>query len=118
MSKAQGDGFRTWTDREFNAYKDRLWEHLRPMRDKVTKWYDNGDGFWVLAESWNELYNPNGVYKWHGWKVEKRMFRLAVYEEEVLDLSGDTPEVNGLSLYSNVFDNRDEAIMAFFQLRA
>lgn len=117
MSRTQGDGFRTWTNTELNDYRKRLDERLSGMRDHVRKWYDNGDGFWVLAESWNVLENPNGHWKWHGWRVVCREYKLQVYEEGVLDLAGDEPQVKGCSIVCQVFTDRDEANAFFKQLR-
>lgn len=118
MSKAQGDGFRTWTNQDLNAYRRRLNDKLRPMIDETHKWYDIGDGFWILAESWNELDNPNGSWKWHGWRVVGRKFKLQVYDEDCLDLTGDEPQVAGCSIVCKVFDDRDEANRFFQTLRA
>lgn len=117
MSKAQGDGFRTRTDTELNDYRMRLDAKLRPMVDKTRKWYDIGDGFWILAESWNELENPNGDWKWNGWRVVGRKYKLQVFEDAVLDLTGDEPEVNGCSTVCQVFDDKDKANDFFRQLR-
>lgn len=118
MSRAQGDGFRTWTNRGLNDYRDRLDEKLAGLCQHTARWYDNRDGFWVLAESWNVLENPNGSWKWHGWQVVGKEYKLQVYEEGALDLSGDEPQVEGPSIVCRVFDDRDEANAFFLQLRA
>lgn len=118
MSKAQGDGFRTWTNTELNAYRGRLDEKLRGLREHMHRWYDRGDGFWVLAESWNVLENQNGDWKWHGWEIVGKEYKLQVFEEDVLDLTGDEPDVNGCSLVCQVFDDKDEANRFFRILMA
>lgn len=117
MSKAQGDQFRTKTNTDLNAYRKRLNEKLAPMVNHTHRWYDIGDGFWILAESWNVLENPNGDWKWHGWKVVGQEYKLQVYEEENLSLTGKEPEVAGCSTVCKIFTDRDEANNFFRMLQ-
>jgi len=118
MSKAQGDGFKTRTNTNLNEYRKRLNDKLRPLINKTERWYDRGDGFWVLAESWNILENPNGDWKWHGWKVVGTEYKLQVYDENVLDLTRDVPSVNGCSVVCQTFTDRDSANDFFRMLMA
>jgi hypothetical protein len=39
MSRAQGDGYRTHTDHELNAYKWRLRDKVAKLADHKEKWY-------------------------------------------------------------------------------
>jgi len=117
MSKAQGDGFRTWTNTDLNAYRKRLDAKLADMREKTVKWYDI-NGFWILAESWNVLENPNGDWKWNGWEVVGKEYRLAVFEQDVLVFDGDTIDVNGPSVFCGVYNDREEALDMFRRLKA
>lgn len=110
MSKAQGDGFRTQTDHGLNAYRRRLDAKLSELRQATAKWYDRGDGLWVLAESWNVLDNPNGIWKWDGWRVVGRRYKIQVFEERHLGLDGDEPDVRGWSIVCESFDDRNEAL--------
>ena len=118
MSKAQGDGFRTRTNVDLNEYRRRLDDKLRPLIDKTERWYDRGDGFWVLAESWNVIENPNGDWKWHGWRVVGKEYKLQVYDEANLDLTGTVPCVNGCSVVCRIFTDKKQANDFFAVLMA
>ena len=65
MSRAQGDGYRTHTDHELNAYKWRLCDKLVRLADRIEKWYRVGEG-WILTAESNRMINPNGSWKWNG----------------------------------------------------
>ena len=65
MSRAQGDGYRTHTDHELNAYKWRLCDKLVRLADRKEKWYRVGEG-WILTAKSNRMVNPNGSWKWNG----------------------------------------------------
>lgn len=117
MSRAQGDGFRTRTDTGLNDYRKRLDNKLVVMANHTHRWYDIGDGFWILAESQNVLDNPNGSWKWHGWRIVGREYKLQVFESDSLDLSGDEPQVRGLSIVCRTFSDKNEANDFFKLLR-
>ena len=97
MSRAQGDGYRTWTDEKLNAYRRRLDEKLKSLRDHKEKWYDS-DGFRIHTESENILENPRGDWKWDGWKITGRRYWIRVYE-------GNDP----WAIVTQSFTDRDEA---------
>lgn len=117
MSKAQGDGFRTYTNKSLNDYKKRLNAKLAQMRETTERWYDN-DGFVILAKSWNVLNNPNGDWKWRGWEVIGKEYQISMYEEsEVTLLDDGTYDVHGLAIVHRIFTDKDEANDFFRALR-
>ena len=117
MSKAQGDGYKTWTNNELNDYRRRLDAKLSEMSETTDKWYVN-DGFVILARSWNVLINPNGSWKWNGWKVLGKQFQVSVFDEsDVTPLEDGTYDVHGPAIAHQIFDNRDEAIKFFLSVR-
>lgn len=117
MSKAQGDGFRTHTDVELNKYRKRLDAKLDAMRETTEKWY-RGDGIVILAKSWNELENPNGDWKWNGWKVVGKTYQVAAFSEDDVEAVDGGYVVKGLALTNQLFDDRDEANAYFKMVRA
>ena len=46
MSKAQGDGFRTWTNVALNNYKEELRQRLLKLEDSKERWFRVGNG-WI-----------------------------------------------------------------------
>ncbi len=117
MSKAQGDGYRTWTNKGLNDYKARLNEKLSKMMDVTAKWYDN-DGFVILAKSWNTLYNPNGDWKWNGWQVTGKKYQISMFDADDVTLQEDgTYDVNGVAIVHQIFTDKDKANDFFRSLR-
>ena len=117
MSKAQGDGFRTWTNKGLNDYKKRLNAKLEGMRQTTEKWYDN-DGFVILAKSWNVLSNPNGDWKWNGWQVTGKEYQISMFDEnDVTMMSDGTYDVHGIAVAHRIFTDKDEANSFFLALR-
>lgn len=117
MSKAQGDGFRTWTNKDLNQYRRRLDAKLEKLSEGTEKWYDN-DGFVILARSWNVLHNPNGDWKWHGWQVTGKEYMISMYDEnDVTPLEDGSYDVHGLAIVHQIFTDKDEANNFFRMLR-
>ena len=46
MSKAQGDGFRTWTNVALNNYKEELRQRFLKLEDSKERWFRVGNG-WI-----------------------------------------------------------------------
>ena len=99
MSRAQGDGYRTHTDHELNAYKWRLRDKVAKLADHKEKWYRAGQG-WILAEEQNRMVNPNGSWKWHGWEVEAHEYWITVFPEECVEIKNGEPTAIGWSQVS------------------
>ena len=57
MSKAQGDGFRTWTNEALNNYKEELRQRRLELEDSKERWFRVGNG-WIQTEEKNRIFNP------------------------------------------------------------
>ena len=104
MSRAQGDGYKTWTDHKLNEYKARLGSKLRTLRDYKEKWYRAGHG-WILASEYNRMFNPNGSWKWNGWEVEAHVYDIRVFPEECVEIRDGKPHVIGWSQVVKCIDD-------------
>jgi len=82
MSKAQGDGFKTYTDINLNQYRVRLDEKIKKLVDEHEKWIRVNDEFKILCVCGNEVKNENGSWKWDGWKITGQYYRVSLYEKE------------------------------------
>ena len=114
MSRAQGDGYRTHTDHELNAYKWRLRDKVAKLADHKEKWYRAGQG-WILAEDQNRMVNPNGSWKWHGWEVEAHEYWITVFPEECVEIRDGKPVATGWSQVRKVIDDDKAAANTFFK---
>ena len=114
MSRAQGDGYRTHTDHELNAYKWRLRDKVAKLADHKEKWYRVGEG-WILAEEQNRMINPNGSWKWHGWEVEAHEYWITVFPEECVEVRDGKPVATGWSQVRKVIDDDKAAANTFFK---
>lgn len=117
MSRAQGDGYRTWTDHKLNEYRAMLDAKLDQLMDYKIRWYEN-DGFWILTESHNKIHNPNGSWKWNGWEITGREYRICVFEGADIEVKGGDVRVRGCSILNETFTDRDEANDFFRQVMA
>lgn len=114
MSRAQGDGYRTHTDHELNAYKWRLIAKLERLIDHKEKWYRVGDG-WILAQEQNRMTNPNGSWKWNGWEVEAHEYWITVFPEECVKLEDGQPRAIGWAQAVKVIDDDKNQANAYFK---
>lgn len=117
MSKAQGDGFRTWTDKGLNDYRKRLNAKLDGMAEYNNKWYSFGDVL-IHCESINTLYNPNGSWKWNGWQVTGKEYTVTVFDSNDVTFQNDSYDVHGLSMAKGIFTDRNEANEYFKTMKA
>lgn len=118
MSRAQGDGYRTHTDHELNAYKWRLRDKVAKLADHKEKWYRAGagpDAGWILAEEQNRMVNPNGSWKWNGWEVEAHEFWITVFPAECVEIRDGKPVATGWSMVRKVIDDDKAAANDFFK---
>ena len=118
MSRAQGDGYRTHTDQELNAYKWRLRDKVAKLADHKEKWYRAGagpDAGWILAEEQNRMVNPNGSWKWNGWEVEAHEFWITVFPAECVEIRDGKPVATGWSMVRKVIDDDKAAANDFFK---
>lgn len=114
MSRSQGDGYKTWTDHELNAYKWRLRAKVAKLADHKEKWYKCGEG-WILAEERNRMTNPRGSWKWDGWEVEAHEYWITVFPAECVKVEEGKPQAIGWSQVRKVIDNDKEAANNFFK---
>lgn len=109
MSRAQGDSYKTWTDHKLNAYRIRLDAKLRKLEAHKEKWYRVGAG-WILVEEQNRMINPNGSWKWDGWKIEAHEYIIRVFPEESVEIKDGKPHVIGWSqVVKSIDDDKDYA---------
>ena len=113
MSRAQGDGYRTHTDHELNAYKWRLRDKVAKLADHKERWFRCGSG-WILAEERNRMVNPNGSWKWNGWEVEAHEYWITVFPEECIEIENGTPRAIGWAQVVKVIDDDKEQANDFF----
>lgn len=114
MSRAQGDGYRTHTDHELNAYKWRLRDKVAKLTDRKEKWYKAGEG-WILAAEYNRMVNPNGSWKWNGWEVEAHVYDIRVFPAECVEVVNGQPNVIGWSQAVKLIDDDKEKANAYFK---
>ena len=108
MSKAQGDGYKTQTNHELNAYRARLDYKLHLMIDEKVKFYRAGTG-WILAKEKNTVFNPNGDWKWNGWEITGKQYTIWVYNEDGVRVRDGRCEVVAPALFGEIFTSKDEA---------
>ena len=113
MSRAQGDGYRTWTDHKLNAYRARLDAKLKTLIDHKEKWYRFGKG-WILAEERNRMENPNGSWKWNGWEIEAHEYWITVFPSECVKIENGKPRAIGCSVARKVIDDDKIAANGYF----
>jgi hypothetical protein len=90
MSKAQGDGFRTWTNAALNNYREALRQKILKLEDRKEKWFRVGNG-WIQTEEKNRMVNPGGSWKWHGWQAEAHEYWVTVYPGENVEIKDGKP---------------------------
>lgn len=110
-----------WGTKEFFAKRERyereLQQHVHDMMNVVTKFYDE-DPIVIIASSYDVLENPNGDWKWNGWQKVGHVYELEVYWKEDVEIYANGEyRVNGLTLDSKEFTDRDEANAYFRYLR-
>ena len=109
MSRAQENSYRTHTNHELNAYRDRLDAKLEKLIDKKEKWFHIG-ACWIQTEQSNIIKNPNGSWKWNGWEVVGVEYAVRVFSEADVTVEGSKTNVHGLALATQIFENdRDKA---------
>ena len=113
MSRAQGDGFRTYTNQALNDYKEDLRRHRLALEDRKQRWFKVGKG-WILTEEKNRIYNPRGSWKWHGWTVEAREFWITVFPASSIEVKDGEPTVIGIAQAREEFDNDKDAANEYF----
>lgn len=119
MSKAQGDGFKTWTDVELNKYRARLDMKIAKMIAEENKIYKIkspvGDTFYIVATKGNEVNNQNGNWKWNGWEITGRFYRIDLYCELDFDVENRRP--TGLPIMHIHTNDKDEANKKFNEMK-
>ncbi len=118
MSRAQGDGFRTHTDHELNAYKWRLQAKVAKLTDYKEKWYHVGNDSkngWILAAEYNRMENPNGSWKWNGWIIDAHVYDIRVFPAECVEINDGKPHVIGWSQVVKTIDDDKEAANRYFK---
>lgn len=115
MSRAQGDNFKTWTNKSLNEYKYRLLDKINKLADRHEKWYRCGNG-WIHVEEENRMENPNGTYKWNGWIVEAHEYWVTVYHAENVKLVNGQPKVVGVAVMRELIENDREKANKVFKV--
>ena len=113
MSKAQGDGFRTHTNHELNAYRERLRQRIILLEDSKEKWFKVGNG-WILTEEKNRIYNPRGSWKWEGWTIEAHEYWITVFPASSIEIKDGKPRVIGIAQVREKFDDDKDSANEFF----
>ena len=107
--KKYADGYRTETNHELNAYRDRLVQKLRTLANRQERWYKVGDA-WILTEKENTLRNPNGEWKWNGWEVTGVEYYIRIFPAESVRVENGKPVyVIGLAKEIRAFTSAEEA---------
>lgn len=113
MSKAQGDGFRSWTKRELAQHSKRLGEKLVGMEAETRKWYTFGE-YAILATHKHIVENPthgsNRAWgKWDGWVVTGEAYRVAMYDlADLRDMGDGTYDIDGLPVLHRYMTTHDD----------
>ena len=113
MSKAQGDGFRTWTNEALNNYKEELRQRRLKLEDSKERWFRVGNG-WIQTEEKNRIFNPRGSWKWQGWQVEAHEYWVTVYPGENIEIKDGKPRVIGIAEAREEFDDDKDAANEYF----
>lgn len=77
--------YRTKTNDELNAYKVRLDEKCHKLIDRKEKQYKVND-FIIFTEEKNLIDNPNGNWKWYGWVITGKQYKISMYHETECEL--------------------------------
>ena len=101
--------------REFNTYAWRLSLRLREMAEHKEKWYKVGK-FWIHTETYHELDNPEGRYKWKGWEIVGENYFVEYYTEENIDINDRFP-IKSAAEKRMFFTDKNEANECFKQLK-
>lgn len=112
MSKAQGDGYRTWTNVELNKYRARLDARLDKLIDDQKHWY-KVNGFLIYTEQENIVDNPRGSWKWDGWVITGRRYRIDVFQEQDITFENGRARINAPALAWFNTEDKDEANAKF-----
>lgn len=80
--------YRTQTNVELNRYRARLDVKLQGLIDRVEKQYKVND-FIIFTEQKNLVENPNGSWKWNGWKIVGQEYKVSMYHETECELNED-----------------------------
>lgn len=128
MSKAQGDGYRTWTDMEMNnrvQKHNREWDKIiKPYYDElvneITKEFEQEDTITerlvIRTRQFNDVVCTGKTNFWRGtlnrqdYKVEKTNYIVTV-----VMIDKNTNEETYLQ--HGVFENKDEANEFFLQMK-
>lgn len=116
MSRAQGDGFRTWTDESLNQYRAKLNVKISKLINEREKWINVNDDYMILCVCGNEIENPNGSWKWDGWKVTGQYYRVSMYEKENLKITENHILVIGLPISHFATNDKTEANLFYKEL--
>lgn len=108
MSRAQGDGYKTHTNHELNAYRARLDAKILELEQREEKWHRVGEG-WILTTKKNKLVNPNGGWKWNGWEVRGQEYAIWVFAGNCVNEINGTMHANGWCEASWFFEGGEEA---------
>lgn len=114
MSRAQGDGYKTWTDHKLNEYKWRLRDKVAKLANRKEKWYRAGHG-WILTAEQNRMVNPRGDWKWDGWEIEAHEYWITVFPEESVEIKDGKPHAIGWAQVVKVIDDDKTAANTFFK---
>lgn len=116
MSRAQGDGFKTWTDESLNAYRRNLDKKLRELIDEKEKVYTFGQ-FCIYTSCMNVIDNPRGSWKWDGWQIIGRRYTVEIYLKSAIECNEGKIKVSAPALVKEDFDNKDQANARFIEFR-
>lgn len=87
MSRAQGDGYKTWTNKGLNDYRARLDRKLAALREERVKVYHFGNHY-IFCTTSHILRNERGDWKWDGWEVVGDSYRVSMYDAEHVRYTG------------------------------
>ena len=109
MSKEQGDGFRTTTNHELNAYRERYRQHLIKIVDEKVKQFEVKPGVIIQTEEMNMVERAG--WKWNGIKVVgKEYFIRLLVTHSVLGFGWGYEVVH-------VENDRDKANKEFLRIK-
>lgn len=117
MSKAQGDHYRTHTDHELNAYRARLDNKLHKLIDEkeINFFIKNAldEEFMISCVQGNEIENKNGSWKWNGWEITGRYYRMYLYIAG--DYDRESGRVHDLPIFCFTQDTNKDIANAHFK---
>ena len=110
MSKAQGDGYRTWTDVELNKYRDEVFiPACVKAIDEKTKVFDLGNGLTIVTIEANRIKNIG--FKLKSIEIIGKRYYIYLYQNykkadaEVL-------------MHSVIDDDKDKANQEFLRIKS